>query len=83
MFLMTSVSATSKITSNTVSVIHITPHSFGSVNRLNFPATPTNPKIGFIGIEFDYLLNYLKHSVNSECYFIFYSFSAISATRLA
>ena len=46
-------------------------------------ATPTNPKIGFIGIEFAYLLNYLKHSVNSECYFIFYSFSAISATRLA
>ena len=52
MFLMTSASATSKITSNTVSVIHITPHPFGSVNRLNFPATPTNPKIGFIGIEF-------------------------------
>ena len=50
MFLMTSASATSKITSNTYH-----PHSFGSVNRLNFPATPTNPKIGFIGIEFAYL----------------------------
>ena len=42
MYLMTSASATKMIINKTVSVIHITPRSVGSANRLNFPVAQAN-----------------------------------------